>query len=123
VDGAGGETILVVEDDRSVRHVTARMLERLDYTVLQASDVAQAIRVLKTSADIRLLLTDVVMPGGLSGPELAGHVRKTAPEIKILYMSGYTANAMDRLEAGEQLIDKPFSAEQLSLKIRDLLRS
>lgn len=117
------EIILVVEDEHAVRRITARILERLGYVVLQAADGAEAIRILESAGRVDLLLTDVVMPGGMSGPDLVREVNKTTPKIKTLYMSGYTADAMGSLEVEAQLIGKPFSSKQLARKVQEVLQS
>jgi PAS domain S-box-containing protein len=118
---AQGETILVVEDDRDVRDMTIAMLERLNYVTLQCPDGKQALEILETEADVKLLFTDVVLPGGMSGPELARIVQGKRPGIGILFTSGYTEDAMQQqgwLEEGVELLNKPFHKADLAQKIR-----
>ncbi len=121
---AANETILVVEDDDDVRAYTVGILRELGYRVVEAHDGATAMRLLERdefSAD--LLLTDVVMPR-MSGRELADGARAIQPDIKILFTSGYTRDAITRdgrLPAGLDLISKPFTYVDLATKVRDLL--
>jgi PAS domain S-box-containing protein len=120
----GTGTILVVEDEEGLRKVARRTLEAAGYTVLTAADGDEA---LLTSAehvgDIHLLLTDVVMPR-MSGRVLAERLTKTRPILKVLYMSGYTGNAIIHhgvLDAGTHFLAKPFSADDLTRKVREAL--
>lgn len=120
----GNETILVVEDDAAVRRITTRILAHQGYTVLEAADGKTALDILHDDRQISLLLTDVVLPGGMNGPELVKAVPTRERILKILYMSGYTENAIlhhGRLEAGVNLISKPFSRARLGAKVREIL--
>ena len=122
--GHAGETIIVVEDDADVRTLTRTLLESLGYEVLEAGDPQQALRVVRDNANIALLLTDVVLPGGMNGPKLAEAVRHLRPGVKVLYMSGYTENAVlhhGRLDPGVQLLQKPFTKGELASKVFALL--
>jgi PAS domain S-box-containing protein len=120
----GTETILVVDDEKAIRDVTGRMLLKAGYKVLIAEDGADAIRASgEYSGDIDLLLSDVVMPK-MGGNELAQELLKTRPALKVLFMSGYPNNAIDHLgvlDVGLHFIGKPFSAVDLTRKIRDVL--
>jgi PAS domain S-box-containing protein len=119
-----GETILVAEDDEAVRATTSKILERHGYLVLHASSGSHALdRADEHSGQIRLLLTDVVMPG-MSGRELASHMKIKRPDTEILYMSGYTADMIGRhgvLSNHENYIQKPFTADELLRKLEELL--
>jgi PAS domain S-box-containing protein len=119
-----GENILVVEDDEEVRAYSAEILRELGYRVLEAADGAAALRVIEQQDIVLdLLFTDVVMPG-MSGRELSDAARKIRPELKILYTSGYTRNAIvhgGRLDAGVELLPKPFTFKDLAQRIRELL--
>ncbi len=120
-----GETILVVEDAPDVRRYTARLLTRLGYTPLQASDGKAALAILDETPDIDLLFTDVVLPGGMSGVDLAREVHRRKPDLKVLYASGYTENAIvhdGRVDEGVELIEKPYGKTDLARKLRDVLR-
>ncbi len=119
-----GETILMVEDDKSILKLGERMLDTLGYTVLSASTPAEAIKIFKENMEaINLLVTDVVMPG-MNGRELSERFQNLSPNLKTLYMSGYTANVIaDRgvLEEGVFFIPKPLSKKELSFKVREAL--
>ena len=120
----GTETILVVEDDNALRAYTIEILSELGYRVVQAPDGAAALEVLDRREDIDLLFTDVVMPGGLNGRQLATEAQKRRPRLKVLFTTGYTRNAIvhqGRLDPGVELIGKPFTRQGLGKKIRDVL--
>ncbi len=123
-DPRGSETILVVEDEAPVRALVHDYLEAHGYHVLQADSGVEALQCLSaTATGVSLLITDVIMPG-MSGPELAEQIRKLSPQIKILYISGYTeTTALQRgvLQAGAQFLQKPFRPADLARKVRELL--
>jgi DNA-binding NtrC family response regulator len=113
--------VLLVEDDEALRRVAIRILERAGYRVVAATDTADALRLSqRTGGPIDLLVTDVVMPG-MSGPELAARVEAARPGVKVLFMSGYSGDAMGMLEEGVGFIQKPFAAAALAVKIREVL--
>jgi CheY-like chemotaxis protein len=120
----GTETILLVEDEPVVREVVRRVLHEQGYTLLEAQDAQEALHLAaRFSGTIHLLLTDVVMPG-MSGKALAQQLTQTYPKLKILFMSGYTDNAIVHhgvLEPGTAFIHKPFSAAALARKVRRVL--
>ncbi len=120
----GSETILLVEDEPSLRVTISRNLQRLGYTVLAAESPEAAQRIAAESAGkIALLLTDVVMPG-MSGRELAGKLTRDFPALKVLYMSGYTANVIAHrgiLEQGVHFLSKPVTRDELARKLREIL--
>jgi two-component system cell cycle sensor histidine kinase/response regulator CckA len=120
---AGVQTVLVVDDAAGLRELTKRLLERLGYTVLLAADADDALRLFDENASIDLLLTDVVMPGA-SGPELVRQLVERRPSLKVIYMSGYTDEAIVHhgiLDAGVAFLHKPFSSETLGRKIQEVL--
>jgi signal transduction histidine kinase len=122
---ATGETVLVVEDEDAVRNACRRILEGAGFRVLEASSGPE---VLANLADDRvdLLLTDVIMPGGLSGRELADRLVTDRPDLRVLYMSGYNADAIATrgvLDAGVTVVEKPFTSSDLLGKVRELLAS
>ncbi|HUK54678.1 MAG TPA: PAS domain S-box protein [Candidatus Binatia bacterium] len=123
---AGSETILLVEDAEPMRAVAQEFLNLGGYTVLAASNGAEALELLhQRNIPVHLLLTDVIMPG-MSGPQLADRIKALRPEIRVLFMSGYTETAIAShgvLEAGRHLIMKPFSRQSLALKVREALSS
>jgi two-component system, cell cycle sensor histidine kinase and response regulator CckA len=120
----GNETILLVEDEPAILAVGTKILERQGYTVLAAASPDEAMRLAKEHAgDIHLLITDVVMPK-MNGRDLARNLLARYPELKCLFMSGYTANVIARhgvLDAGVHFMQKPFSVRDLSAKVRTAL--
>jgi PAS domain S-box-containing protein len=123
-EGNAGETILVVEDDESVRSYSVDALRDLGYRVLEASDGPSALRLLETKTPVDLLFTDVVLPGGMTGAQIAAQARELRPGLKVLFTTGYARNAIfhhGRLDKGVQLITKPFSFSDLAGKVRDVL--
>jgi two-component system, cell cycle sensor histidine kinase and response regulator CckA len=122
----GSETVLVVEDSKSVRDIARRVLERQGYRVLDASLASDALRVATASdGPIHLLLTDVIMPE-MSGRVLAEKFAALQPKSKVLYMSGYTDDAVIRhgvLRATTAFLQKPFTAEALAKRVREVLDS
>jgi PAS domain S-box-containing protein len=122
----GQETILLVEDETNLRRLARQYLETQGYKILEAEDGAAALQIVDGyKGTIDLLLTDVIMPG-MNGRELAAHVVKLLPEVRVLYMSGYTENAVGldgTLDAGINLLQKPFSLPALKDRVRELLDS
>jgi signal transduction histidine kinase len=121
----GSATVLVVEDEAAVREIACAILADLGYRVLEAADGEEALRVFGAhAATVDLLLTDVVLPGKVRGRELSERVRAIRPEVRVLFMSGYTENSIvhhGRLDDGVQLIGKPFKREQLARKVAEAL--
>jgi CheY-like chemotaxis protein len=120
----GAETLLLVEDEEDVRALARDVLVESGYTVLEAATAEDAVRICEEHASpISLLLSDVVMPK-VSGPQLAQRLVDLRPELQVLYMSGYTDDAIVHhgvLEPGTAFIEKPFTPEGLSEKVRDVL--
>ena len=125
VDVLGGtETVLVVEDDAMVRTFAASQLRELGYVVLEAVDGATALATLRQRDDIALLFTDVVMPGGIGGKELAETALRLRPDLMVLFTSGYTENAIvhhGRLDPGVELLSKPYRRHDLARRVRQVL--
>ncbi|MFZ6680121.1 PAS domain S-box protein [Undibacterium sp. Tian12W] len=120
----GEETILVVEDDVGVRKTVVEMLGGLGYRVLQAGEAEGALAIVQSGLAIDLLFTDVVMPGPLRSPDLAREARGCLPNLAVLFTSGYTENAIvhgGRLDAGVELLGKPYTRAALAQKIRHVL--
>jgi PAS domain S-box-containing protein len=119
-----GEAILVVEDDADVRSATLDMLRELRYSVFEAGDGAAALRVLDAHPEIALLFTDVGLPGGVNGRQLADEARRRRARLKVLFTSGYARNAIvhhGRLDPGVELLAKPFSYAALAARVRRLI--
>jgi len=119
----GTATVLVVDDAASLRELAKRLLEREGYTVLLAANADEAVRLFNQHPSIEVLLTDVVMPGE-SGPELTKKLVQERPTLKVIYMSGYTEEAIVRhgvINAGITFLNKPFTAEMLGRKVREVV--
>ncbi len=117
-----GTTILAVEDEESVRHVSVEALKELGYRVLEASSAARALQLLEAHPEIDIMFTDVVMPE-VNGRMLADEARRRRPNLKVLFTTGYTRNAIVHngvLDPGVHLIGKPFNLEQLARKLAEL---
>jgi DNA-binding NtrC family response regulator len=116
------ETILVVEDEEEVGRLARRILEKRGYRVLLARSPDEALVIASGEPDIAVLLSDVVLPG-MSGPALATELVRTHPELRVLYMSGYSDDALSQRGArdpGTELIEKPFSANALVAKVDEV---
>jgi len=120
----GTETILVVEDEANLRYLARQYLEKQGYRVIEAADGAVAMQIaVAHEGVIHLLLTDVIMPG-MNGRELAQRISEIRPNVKVLYMSGYTENVIGQdgmLDAGVRLLQKPFNLRDLKSKVREVL--
>ena len=117
----GRERVLVVEDDAGVLALNTEMLEGLGYTVVTACDARRALTVLESGEGFDLLFSDVVMPGGMSGVELAREVRKARPEIAVLLASGFVADETVFTQSEFPLIEKPYERSALAAKLREVL--
>jgi len=116
--------ILAVEDDADVRAHSVALLRELGYAVLEAADGAAALDVLHRHPDVQLLFTDVGLPGGLNGRELADEARRRRPRLRVLFTSGYARDAIvhhGRLDPGVDLLAKPFTFEALAAKVREIV--
>jgi len=117
-------TILVVDDEPLVRMVAVEILEDLGYVVLEAGDGPSALKILQSRPEICLLVTDVGLPNGMNGRQLADVVRETRPELNVLFVTGYAENAVlnhGHLDRGMQVVTKPFSSETLARRVKDLI--
>ncbi len=121
-----GETVLIVEDEKAISNLIAKILEQLGYCALKADTPVRAMELTDANPDsVHLLITDVVMPE-MNGRDLANHLKARHPGIKVLFMSGYTANVIAHhgiLEKDIYFIQKPFSKQELAIKIREVLES
>ena len=122
--GSGSETILVVEDDDDVRNYSCETLRELGYNVLEAENGRAGLQQLHSHPEIRVLFTDVGLPGGMNGRQLAEQARNHRPDVGVLFTTGYARNAIvhdGRLDPGVELITKPFTQAALAAKLRDIL--
>jgi CheY-like chemotaxis protein len=122
----GDESILIVEDDALVREYVVTQISRLGYGTLAASNAAEALAIIDGPDRIDVLFTDVIMPGGMNGRQLASEALKRRPQLKVLYTSGYTENAIvhhGRLDAGVLLLPKPYIGSDLARMLKTALAS
>ncbi len=121
-----GETVLVIDDEPTVRMLIAEVLEENGYAAIEAGDGAAGLRILESDTRIDLLITDVGLPGGLNGRQVADAARRLRPTLKVLFITGYAENAAignGHLEPGMEIVTKPFVIAALGAKIRDLMDS
>ncbi len=124
--GSANHTILVVEDEDDVRAYTSGIVSELGYRVLEAPNGAAALQVLERHPEIALLFTDVGLPGGMNGRQLADAARKARPDLKVLFTTGYARNAIvhdGRLDPGVALLPKPFTYAAAASKLSDMLEA
>jgi len=121
---AGQETILVVEDDEDLRGFTMEMLSELGYRVLGAADASSALQGLEREPAVDLLFTDVGLPNGVNGRQLADEAARIQPSIRVLFTTGYARNAIvhhGRLDPGVELLPKPYTQPDLARRVREVL--
>ena len=119
-----GETVLIVDDEPSVRMLITEVLGELGYTAIEAADGTSALRVLQSDARIDLLVTDVGLPGGMNGRQLADFGRIARPALKTLFITGYAEKAVasgDQLGPGMEILTKPFAMEGLAARIKEII--
>jgi PAS domain S-box-containing protein len=119
-----GETVLVVDDEPTVRMLVMEVLEELGYAAIEAADGASGLQVLQSDTRIDLLVTDVGLPGGMNGRQMADASRVRRPGLKVLFITGYAENAVvgnGHLEAGMHVMTKPFGMEALATRIKELI--
>jgi len=119
-----GKTVLIVDDEPSVRMLVTEVLEDLGYSPIEASDGPAGLRILESEAAIDLLISDVGLPGGINGRQLADAARITRPELKVLFITGYAENAIigsGHLAPGMRVLTKPFVVETLANRIQDMI--
>ena len=121
-----GQTILVVDDEATIRHLIDEVLDEVGYTVIGAADGAAGLKVLQSGAKIELLITDVGLPNGMNGRQVADAARSLRPGLKVLFITGFAENAAvgnGHLEPGMELLTKPFSLDALTAKVADMLKA
>ncbi len=119
-----GQTVLVVEDEPGVRTLVTEVLREMGYAAIEAADSASGLKALQSNVHIDLLISDVGLPGGLNGRQMADAARQSRPKLKVLFITGYAANAAvgnGSLDSGMHIITKPFSMEQLAARIGSIL--
>lgn len=120
------KTILLLEDDPDVRVLVVSMLDQLGYNVLEACDGATAIEIMESAPHVDMLLTDIILPGGITGVDFAEMARRRFPHIKLLFMSGNPYKARSELakfQPAPQLLAKPFQFQDLVLKVQHALNN
>ncbi|MGN2251339.1 PAS domain S-box protein [Frateuria sp. GZRe14] len=116
------EAVLVVDDEPTVRMLVGEVLRELGYTAIEAGDAASALRVLQSQARVDLLVTDIGLPGGIGGRQLADTARASRPTLRVLFITGYAEHtALGSLQPGMQVMVKPFAMDALAARIRDML--
>ncbi len=124
--GGSGEVVLVIDDEPSIRMLAAEVLEDAGYAVLEAAEGSAGLRLLRSDARIDLLITDVGLPGGMNGRQIADAARALRPDLKVLFITGYAENAAvgnGHLEPGMQVLTKPFAIDVLRARIREMVES
>jgi CheY-like chemotaxis protein len=119
-----GETVLVVDDEETIRRLVSEVLEELGYSAIEAADGPSGVGVLESDARIDLMITDIGLPGGMNGRQVADAARSVRPGLKVLFITGYAENAVvgnGHLDPGMQLLTKPFEIDALSDKIREMI--
>jgi signal transduction histidine kinase/CheY-like chemotaxis protein len=119
-----GETVLVVDDEPTVRMLVVEVLEELGYHALEAVDGAAGLKILQSRQRVDLLVTDVGLPGGMNGRQMADAARSARPELKVLFITGYAENAVvshGHLDQGMHVLTKPFAMDTLAMRIKDLI--
>ena len=119
-----GQTVLVVDDEPTVRMLVTDVLEDLGYITIEAADGAAGLRVLQSDVRIDLLVTDVGLPGGMNGRQVAEAARAMRPALKVLFITGYAENAVlshGHLDPGMHVLTKPFAVEALASRVRNLI--
>jgi len=119
-----GETVLVVDDEATIRMLVTEVLEELGYVPLEAADAAEGLKILQSKARIDLLITDVGLPGGMNGRQMADAARHLRPGLKVLFITGYAEQTVvsgGTLEAGMHVMSKPFPLDALAARIKSIL--
>jgi CheY-like chemotaxis protein len=123
----GSETVLVVEDEPVVRNLVHRVLRRLGYVVLEAENSDAALEVCRSyQKQIHLMVTDIIMPGSMSGWDLADRLAETRSDMRVLFMSGYVNGVLkdqEKIDVDSSFLQKPFTPDALAQKVRDLLNT
>ena len=119
-----GETVVVIDDEPALRQLMVEVLEDNGYIALEAADGPSGLKLLESEDDVDLLITDVGLPGGMNGRQVADAARVSRPGLKVLFVTGYAENAIVRnglLDSGMEVMTKPFTMASMGSKIRDLI--
>ena len=119
-----GETVLIVDDEPTIRMLMTEVLEDLGYTAIEAGDGGAGLQIIQSTARIDLLVTDVGLPGGINGRQLADAARAHRTDLRVLFITGFAENALlnnGQLEPGMSVLTKPFAMETLAARIRELI--
>ena len=120
------ETVLIVDDEPTVRMLVSEILEEVGYVAIEAADGAGGLQVLKSDTRIDLLVTDVGLPGGMNGRQMADAARVHRPDLKVLFITGYAENAVishGHLDRGMHVLTKPFAMDVLARRIKEIIAS
>ena len=126
IEQSQGETVLVIDDEEPIRMLLKDVLEEAGYHVLEAGDGVEGLKMLQSDRRIDLLITDVGLPGGFNGRQVADAARQTRSDLKILFVTGYAENAVvgnGHLDPGMQVITKPFPMTTLAQRVRDIIEN
>ena len=121
---AAGDTVLVVDDEAGIRMLITEILEELGYQSLEAEDGQEGLAILQSDARVDLLITDVGLPGGMNGRQMADAARIARPDLKVLFITGYAENAVignGQLDHGMHVMTKPFELDSLGRRIKELI--
>jgi CheY-like chemotaxis protein len=121
-----GETVLVIDDEEPIRMLISDVLREAGYRIVEAADGPAGLKILQSEARVDLLITDVGLPGGFNGRQVADAARLGRPNLKVLFITGYAENAVignGHLEPGMQVITKPFAMTALALRVREIIES
>jgi CheY-like chemotaxis protein len=124
IERGDGETVLVVDDEPALRALMLEILQDNGYRALEAADGPSAMKILDSNARIDLLVTDVGLPGGMNGRQVADAARRTRPDLKVLFITGYAENAVignGHLDQGMEVVTKPFELAAFGHKVRDMI--
>jgi CheY-like chemotaxis protein len=119
-----GETVLVVDDEPTVRMLVAEVLQELGYNALEAEDAAAGLKILDSTRRVDLLVTDVGLPGGMNGRQLADAAMAARPDLQVLFITGYAETAVvggGHLRPGMHVVTKPFALDTLGRRIREII--
>jgi CheY-like chemotaxis protein len=119
-----GETVLVIDDEPLVRMLVTDVLRELGYAAIEAADGSAGLKILRSAARIDLLITDIGLPGGMDGGQVAEEARKLRPAVKVLFITGFAEKAVlshGHIEAGMSVLTKPFAMEALASRVKGLL--